>query len=259
MGATAAAHADSPISGSGFYGASSAISFFNQIQDALSSSVQSGSGVVHQARNQESIQDIPHSRRLLDGDHATKLQDFDLPPRMIADFLLDSYWDQVHSLYPIVHKSSFLATYGQLWVPEEITRQTKPALQIGLGSSICPTSVFYCGLNAMLALGCNLSDMPYDQRRTLSDTFCQRSLDLARGNLLDNSSLGLVQALFILGQYLQCTDNPTRCWNVVGLSLRVAQGIGLYMDRASSDNTLLETEIKRRTWHGCLLLDMYVV
>lgn len=249
MGGAAATDTTFPVSGAEFYGASSAISVFNQIQDSFNGS----------RKRKEPIQ----LGSMSGGDHGmhsdVRLHDLYLPPRPFADFLLNSYWEQVHSLYPIVHKSSFLTAYHQLWVPVDSTREERPGFQVGLGSSTCPISVFHCGLNAMFALGCNLSDMPYEQRRAFSDAFCQRSLDLALRNLLDNSSLALVQALFILGQFLQSTDYPTRCWNVVGLALRVAQGIGLYLDTPSLDQTLLETEIKRRTWHSCLLLDMYGV
>lgn len=258
MGAAATIDADSLASQTGYYGASSAIAFFSRIQVGVGGSTPSDS-LLYKMRNQKSSYSTLTLGRSLDIDTNIKLQDMYLPPRKLTDYLLDSYWDRVHCLYPIIHKSSFQAVYTQLWVSEESTERTRSAFQIGLGSSACPMSVFYCGLNAMLALGCNLSDMPDDQRRTLSDSFCQRSLDLALGNLLDNNSLALVQALFILGQYLQSTDHPTRCWNVVGLALRVAQGIGLYMDKSSSDDAILETEIKRRTWHGCLLLDTYAI
>ncbi|KAG4433832.1 hypothetical protein IFR05_010680 [Cadophora sp. M221] len=254
MGAAAATYVDSPVSQHGFYGASSAISFFNQIQDTLSTSNRPTIATA-QVRTPSSL-GISNTGDLPSVEPNIKLQDLYLPPRKLSDFFLDSYWDKVHCLYPLIHKASFTAVYHRLWIPKENASQDKIPLQIGLGSSLCPVSIFYCGLNAMLALGCSLSDMPYDQRRPLADSFCQRSLDLALGNLLDNSSLALVQALFILGQYLQSTDHPTRCWNVVGLALRVAQGIGLYMDKSSSGNALLETEIKRRTWHACVLLDV---
>lgn len=107
----------------------------------------------------------------------------------------------------------------------------------------------------MFALGCILSDMPQEQHK-LAHVFSQRALDLISENWLDNGSLALVQALFIMAQYLQSTDSPMRCWNIVGLALRVAQGQGLYIDPPSNTSSQLELEITRRTWHACLMLDV---
>lgn len=258
LGAAASRDDDTPRSLPGFYGASSAISFFNEIQEALKKDSPNVDKQSPSARSLRSSQHGQDSSKLLDFNPKIRLQDFHLPPRILADYLLETYWDNVHCLYPLIHKSSFEAVYRQLWTSADNVVLPRSALDIGLGSSSCPTSIFYCALNAIFALGCNFSKLPSGEKRDLADTFCQRSLDLALGNLLDNSNLALVQALFILGQYLQSTEYPTRCWNVVGLALRVAQGIGLYVDRAYTNCSLLETEIKRRTWHACLLLDVYL-
>jgi len=257
LGAAASTNAESPLSPAGFYGASSAISFFHKIQEALKGDSIRSDTVLSQARRLEANNSVQNAAQLLSFGASARLQDLQLPPRILADYLVDTYWDHVHCLYPLIHKASFLVVYHQLWVTTTDTFPLRPALDIGIGSFHCPTSIFHCALNAIFALGCNFSDLPSGQKRELADTFCQRSLSLALGNLLDNNNLALVQALFILGQYLQSTDNPTRCWNVVGLALRVAQGIGLYMDKAPTDGSLLETEIRRRTWHACLLLDTY--
>lgn len=247
-----------PLPGNGFYGASSAISFYLQIQDASKQPIQSDT---LQCRDQASVstQSSFVSSSEFDKAGEINLDELHLTSRSLADILLESYWEHVHCLYPVVHKSSFLVVYCQLWKMEDVTWQGGSPLHIGLGSKMCTSSVFYCGLYAMLALGCNFSDMPYERRVSLAKSFCERSLNLALKNLLDDNSLALVQALFILAQLLQSTDHPTRCWNVVGLALRVAQGIGLYIDNPSLDHSLLETEIKRRTWHACLLLDVSVL
>ena len=257
MGAAATIHSPRTETREGFYGNSSAISFFHQVQEALQKNAPNSNSIPTQSSVHRPRQHEQTLSQLLDHNSDVKLQDFCLPPRPLVDHIMTYYWDRSHYLFPIIHKSSFLTVYCRLWDPENYPTPIT-SLHIGLGSTACPTSVFYCALNAMLALGCNFSDLAYPQRRTLSDTFCRRSLNLLLANTLNDGSLALVQALLIVAQYLQSTDLPNRCWTVVGLALRVAQGLGMYMDNPSRDGSALETEIRRRTWHGCLMLDVFV-
>jgi hypothetical protein len=55
---------------------------------------------------------------------------------------------------------------------------------------------------------------------------------------------------------LHSTPFPSRCWNAVGMACRLAQGLGLHTESSRTSRPPLETEIRRRTWHGCVILDM---
>lgn len=85
-----------------------------------------------------------------------------------------------------------------------------------------------------------------------------RSRQLLHFDVLDEGDLALVQALLLLAQYLQSTQSPSRCWNVVGMACRIAQGLGLYLNEGDEQYSALELQMRRRTWHGCILLDMFV-
>jgi hypothetical protein len=62
-----------------------------------------------------------------------------------------------------------------------------------------------------------------------------------------------------MSQYLQSTDMPGLCWNIVGLAIRVGQSIGLHIPRVSSSNqskeAVLMNELRKRVWGGCVTLD----
>ena len=126
--------------------------------------------------------------------------------------------------------------------------------------------LFHCTLNLVFALGCQLSpDIGESEREATSDIFFQRSKKLLHFDILDEGNIKVVQALLLMGQYLQCTKMPGRCWIVVGLATRVAQGLGLHRDghnvgSRSKPNTggckrQLERELRKRLWGGCLILD----
>ena len=236
----------------GFYGTSSAITFLNQVQELLGPTTCSREGAASLPRPDPLA-------RFFDRNSKVGLTDLDLPPRALTDHLLGHYWERTHYLFPIIHEDTFLFMYNQLWEAKKDTTRETTTLNVGIGSTSCSVPVFYCALNSMLALGCNFSSLPPAQRIILSDNFSQRSLDLLLANILGDGSLALVQALLIVAQYLQSTNLPSRCWNVVGLALRVAQGLGLYVDESNKNASPLETEIRRRTWHGCLMLDTYEI
>jgi hypothetical protein len=108
----------------------------------------------------------------------------------------------------------------------------------------------------MLALGCQFSDMPTTERDQLSTSLVGRFRNLLQIDFLDDGSLSLVQSLLLVAQYHRCTKSPSRCWNVIGMACRVAQGIGMHLDVETVERISLAVEMKRRVWHGCLLLDM---
>ncbi|KAI9497290.1 fungal-specific transcription factor domain-containing protein [Zychaea mexicana] len=179
--------------------------------------------------------------------------DYVLPPRKVADSLVRSYWTFVHTLYPFLHKPAFMKTYSRLW---------------GYPEGADP--LFHCILNLVFALGCQLSpEIGESEREPTSDIFFQRSKKLLHFDILDEGNIMVVQALLLMGQYLQCTKMPGRCWIVVGLATRVAQGLGLHRDAHSVNSgrhktngsgctRQLERELRKRLWGGCLVLDRMI-
>lgn len=84
---------------SGFFGDSSTIAFIKQLQDTVKSRTpKPPQEPSHQDFRQYVNQESP--RALVD---ATDSRDL-LPPRHLADHLVDCYFTKIHSLYPFVHK-----------------------------------------------------------------------------------------------------------------------------------------------------------
>lgn len=181
---------------------------------------------------------------------------FALPPREIADKLLDAYFSSVHIFYPWVHSVSFREEYDRLWtVPNEEACSPIQNLDIGLGGSKCTKQIFFCALNAMFAIGCQFTDFPRDEKEEVSSVFSARMKDLLNDSF-DVGSISHIQALLLAGHYLLCTQYPSRCWIIVGTACRMAVGLGLHSSKFSIPSCTLEAEIRRRVWYGCYQLDM---
>ncbi|KAH6605522.1 c6 transcription factor [Trichoderma cornu-damae] len=193
-----------------------------------------------------------------------------VPPRDVADDLVENYWRWTHSLYPLVHRPSFEERYRMIWHPQAEAccrgpgaRAAGPAgLYVSTGDRL-----FYCMLNTVFALGALFSPrMDHKDRDQASRDFFERAKKLMDLDMLAAGSLALVQTLLLMGQYLQSTEMSSSCWNIVGLAVRVAQSIGLHHDPKSCSQgccpaqTLdqVEIEMRRRAWCGCVLLDRVV-
>lgn len=176
-----------------------------------------------------------------------------LPRRRAADNYLDCFWEYVHPVFPVVHKPTFTATYQMLWVSENETD-----LRI---STDAEDPVFLSTLNIAFAIGCQFSEVnPPSKRTSLAEQFYQQSRKLVAVDALDSTSLPVVQMLLLIGVYLHSTKYASRCWNIVGLAIRNAQGISLHLEHMRSDSrNQIERETRRRAWYTCIALDRYVL
>ena len=187
---------------------------------------------------------------------------FVLPPRALADHLVGRFFERVFYLYPVFHRQSFESAYHRLWEPAasgtSLPREPSPVF-VGLGSSpqTGPESlVFHCALNAIFALGCQFSDWSGLNAESTALTFFLRSKSLLGIEFLESNTTGVVQALLIITLYLQSTPFPGRCWKSIGIACRLAQGMGLHIETRSTVRSSLETDMRRRIWQGCVVLDM---
>lgn len=170
-----------------------------------------------------------------------------LPSRKLADHLVALYFRYTHNLYPFLHRPSFMETYESIWSGNESLEQ-KP--------------YFYASLNIIFAIGGQFSDdIPTANREEALQIYFERAnkiLNLESLNM--TGDLQMIQALLLTCQYLQGTKKANMCWNLVGLTVRIAQSNGLHID---ADETVcenrIELELRRRLWWGCMLLDKYAV
>jgi hypothetical protein len=219
----------------GFFGRSSTLSFMEGIKAAISSSA-------NLSPTDTTTPSSTHPRPRRSRSARIPINDVDalvLPPRRTADHLVDLYFKYVHTLYPWLHEPSFRAQYEGLWTtPPGPTTEDDP--------------LFYCLLNLVLALGCQFSTL-FESSIHSGDTFFNRAKTLLGFSIFDVGTLQVVQALLLMGSYLQSTNRPNRCWNVLGMGIRVAQGLGLHIERSGGD--FVDRETRRRVWWGCVLMD----
>lgn len=231
-----------------FFGQSSVHSLLREV-----SQPQPQASVPHRDKNQPPIAPSLPSLSV----SALHSPDYALPPRQVADKILDLYFNKVHIFYPWTHSTSFRERYESLWLPGGYPgAQTCQPGDIGLGGGHCSESSFFCALNAMFSLGCEFSDL--SQKESASATFSSRMRGLLQIDVLDKGDLAHVQALLLAAQFAISSEYPIRCYNIVGLACRVAVGLGLHTEKDAHQRSNLENEVRRRVWYGCLQMEMTV-
>lgn len=173
-----------------------------------------------------------------------------LPRRRQADNFLLCYWEFIHPLFPVLHRPSFLRKYEKLWTDDNIDAHRGPDSEL-------EDATFTSTLNLVFAIGCKFSTLvDTAQKSAVSEDFFQRSRQSYAFDILDSTSISAVQMLVLTGVYLQSTQHASRCWNSVGLAIRMAQSLGLHVDHNGRQlMPQVEQQMRRRIWHSCVHLD----
>jgi hypothetical protein len=227
----------------GFFGGSSAASFMRQIKTAVDKRVSSPNRQTSDAI----LGATPPSTLMSTRAEKTPsvVPNYVLPPRKMADSLMDVYWTEVFPLYPLVDSAHLRTEYGKIWAGDSLQSDE---------------NMLMCTLNVIFALSCQLADfIQPEEREASSDAFFSRAKDLLHFNLWNTGSAGLIQCLLLMAQYLQSTDSAHQCWIVTGLAVRNAQSLGLHLPQTIARlPTFQEQQLARKIWHGCVLMDRYV-
>lgn len=227
-----------------FFGRSSAGSFIKQVRKAIDGKIESPQCV----EPADSILDrVQMSMLTVNGESQQQSNlNYVLPPRDVADSLLAIYWKIVYPLYPYLDRYEIETGYQSLWTGQGLVPYDKP--------------MFLCMLNIIFALSCQLSDaIKPEQREASADVFIVRARETLNLNMWQVGSLQSVQALLLLSQYLQTTNDPHQCWIMVGMAVRSAQGLGLHLPEMSEQvSSSRARELLRKVWHACVLMDLFV-
>jgi hypothetical protein len=237
------------------YGGSSTIAFVQQFADSEKAGETAQpiqyqhSSAVWDAAQLDSRFTVPNPEIILERNENASVY----PARRKADDFLHCFWEFIHPVFPVIHKTSFVAKYERLWSAEDTGQQADTDADV-------EEVVFTSNLNLIFAVGCQFSNrIPAAQKRSAANEFYQRSRHLFLFDILDSKSVSLVQMLLLTGIYLQSTPHANRCWNSIGLAIRIAQSQGLHLDYTGQrSETQLACQMRRRVWHTCVILDTYV-
>ena len=236
------------------YGASSTIAFVefcnHEARRQSTAPFEDPAGAAGARWNRQGARYRPYSSALPEPIRDKDLSASVFPSRQTADDLARCFWEFVHPVFPVLHRPSFMDRYALIWSGPGSGTDGSPTAEVD-------EAVFTSTLNLVFALGSKYSEVvPPAQRAPLAQSFYQRSRATYRFEMLDSASLPIVQMLLLTGVYLQSDHQANRCWNVIGLAIRVAQSVGLHVESPRhTRQPQKDREMRRRVWHNCLNLD----
>ena len=186
-----------------------------------------------------------------------------LPIRRQADDLVHLYFSRVHRIYPILHQPTFMKQYRLLWESAPADASI-PAHCSGLCKQKSLDKTFPATVNAVFALASLFGPRPMAQNSARAGVFFNMTQQIDLLDIIDEEvGIELVQLLLLMGYYLQSTERFSKCWNITGLAIRMAQNMGLQLSPSDARRkgllaacpTQLESEMRIRVWYGCVLLD----
>ncbi|EEA22116.1 C6 transcription factor, putative [Talaromyces marneffei ATCC 18224] len=164
-----------------------------------------------------------------------------------------SYWNEIHSMNPIFHEQIFMKRYNRLFSEGPTIRPSRTGSLLEVELLPCDR-IFQATLNLALAIVYlrTSSGTPNDHE-TAQEAFFDRAERLLTPDLMQLESLQLVQALVLKATYLREADMSNRSWIAVGVAIRTAQAIGLYVE--NNKGSQAEREQRRRVWYACVIMD----
>ncbi|KAF9968043.1 hypothetical protein BGZ70_007055 [Mortierella alpina] len=162
-----------------------------------------------------------------------------LPPRDLADHLIDCYFTFIHPYMPVLHKPTFMRQY----------RNPDPHMR--------PPGVL---LNAMFAIASRYSTHP-EIVGTDPESFGDEYFDRAK-RLIDYEyelpRQSSIQALLLMVIYrFTSAKSGGRIWVMLGMAIRMAQDMGMHRSSARWHLPPLETELRKRLWWACYVMDRW--
>ncbi|KAF8945029.1 Transcriptional activator of fatty acid utilization [Haplosporangium gracile] len=165
-----------------------------------------------------------------------------MPPQDLADHLIDTYWAYIHPHLPILHKPLFMRQY----------KNADPEKR--------PPAVL---LNAMFSIASRFSDHPEIVGLSDPEDFgveyfsrAKRLVDLD----MDMPRQASIQALLLMTLYrfTSYKYGGRGVWVMLGQATRMAQDLGMHRNSARWSLPPLETEIRKRIWWVCYIMDRWM-
>lgn len=191
-----------------------------------------------------------------------------LPLRRQADSLVTIYFSRHCRMFPILHQPTFMRQYERLWESTESLMAAQKIDCLGLCKQKSRGRLFPATLYTVLAMGALFASRSLERNAIQAATYFRQAQGIDLLEILDDEvGIELIQLGVLTGFYLQSTEKFSKCWNISGLTIRMAQNMGLHLGIAeafkrglfTSFPTQLECEMRRRVWYGCVLLETYVI
>jgi salicylate hydroxylase len=162
----------------------------------------------------------------------------DLPPDVRE--LVQRYFDFHHVLTPIFHVPSIFPRIDQV-LNMDRTRRFEDPLILAMINMICAISAAH-------------RRNGFETSTVQTRKYYDRAMTLVGPSVLFDWSVEKVQIFLLGARYLQSSNFPDESWTLLGLAIRIAQGLELH--RPPPDTLdCIQKEVRKRLWYACYMTD----
>ncbi|KAI1139855.1 putative C6 transcription factor [Hypoxylon sp. FL0543] len=164
-----------------------------------------------------------------------------LPPKDVADELVDRYLRTSETIYRILHVPTFKKDYEAYWVS-----QTEP------------NTAFLVQLKLVLAIGATTYDEHFSLRPSAMKWVYEAQTWISEPGFKHRLNLQYLQTHILLLLAREAVDvSPDLVWISAGSLLRTAMYMGLHKDpKRLPKTTMFTTEMRRRLWNTIIELSL---
>ena len=165
---------------------------------------------------------------------------------------VDKYFNNLACFYPILAKKQFYESF-ESFLDSLSAGESNPeedAFEFQLYSILALNSFYDYTKSA-------ISDLPSSAMLNLATKF-QRTLQFRLPQIISNGSLSCLQGLLLYLLFAQATSQHALAIQLNGMTVRLAQLLGLHRHPRRFKFTTGETEIRKRIWSCVYILDVYV-
>ena len=141
-----------------------------------------------------------------------------LPDKIQADILINTYFECVDPVYPMIHRQTFYADYEHFWAVDLEEKNKTNASFIAL-------------IFVMLGLGTQFVGSAHVQKKSTAEFYASASNQALRMfSYLSTASMKSIQAMVLMTYFLINDNHASDGWAFAGILIRQAYAMGLHRD-----------------------------
>ncbi|KAG8762065.1 hypothetical protein FRC11_011396, partial [Ceratobasidium sp. 423] len=163
----------------------------------------------------------------------------DLPPKSVADTLVDFYFTHInYTRYPL-YEPAFRVSYDSIWTN---------GVRVSPGDARFLPLLFVVMATAVRLAPEHIAGDLRTRRITSLRYYWSSRRTLTLASAIQNESLELLLARLLSARFLIFDRRITECWSQLGAAVRTAHALGLHRDGAKLGLDPFQTEYRRRIW-----------
>lgn len=180
------------------------------------------------------------------------LKEMQMPPEIVINALVDSYFYRIHWFILILHEPSFRTQVCELLQKSRWSNEDRGAVTLIL---VVAAVGLFSGLEDETWSGLDLlRDYSIDPQKLLQDCISESRVQL--WDILDGCLIEGVQITSLLSSFYAFSSSPALAWTTSGMAIRASYALSLDSKQWVVEDPIAE-QIRHRCWNHMIVSDAF--